>query len=62
MIGGIAGTFVGGALGISVALGMTATPLIGLIALGAVFGGFAGAYGGMWLAGQLANRGRPAGG
>ena len=60
VVAGIAGTFLGGALGISLALGMTATPLIGLIALGAVFGGFAGAYGGVWLAGQLTKRGRSA--
>jgi hypothetical protein len=57
VVGGIAGTFVGGAVGISLAVGTTATPLMGLVALGAVFGGFAGAYGGVWLAGQLTSRG-----
>jgi hypothetical protein len=61
VVGGIAGTFVGGAAGISLAVGMTATPLMGLVALGAVFGGFAGAYGGIWLAGLLADRGGTAG-
>ena len=39
VVGGIAGTFIGGAIGIGFTLGLTATPLIGLIALGAVFGG-----------------------
>jgi hypothetical protein len=60
VVGGILGTFVGGALGISLALGTTSTPLIGLVALGAVFGGLAGAYGGAWLGGELAHRVRPA--
>ena len=57
--GGIAGTLIGCAIGIGFTLGLTATPLIGLIALGAVFGGFAGAYGGAWLAGAAADRVRP---
>ena len=52
VVGGITGTFIGGAIGIGFTLGLTATPLIGLIALGAVFGGLAGAYGGAWLAGR----------
>lgn len=59
-IGGILGTFVGAALGIGLALSLTTLPLIGLVALGAVFGGLAGAYGGVWLGGALAERVRPA--
>ena len=57
VVGGIAGTFIGGAVGISLAVGMTAVPLMGLVALGAVFGGFAGAYAGIWIAGLLTDRG-----
>ena len=52
-VGGIAGIFIGGALGISFAVGLTPTPVIGLIAFGAIFGGFGGAYAGSWLAGLL---------
>ena len=52
-IGGIAGIFIGGALGISFAVGLTPTPVIGLIAFGAIFGGFGGAYAGSWLAGLV---------
>jgi hypothetical protein len=59
VVGGIAGTLIGCAIGIGFTLGLTATPLIGLIALGAVFGGLAGAYGGAWLAGAAADRVRP---
>jgi hypothetical protein len=59
VLGGIAGTIIGGAIGIGFTLGLTATPLIGLITLGAVFGGLAGAYGGAWLAGAAADRVRP---
>jgi hypothetical protein len=47
---GLAGILVGGALGIGLASSLTAVPVIGLIALGAVFGGLLGAYGGSWLA------------
>ena len=61
VVGGIAGTCIGAAIGIGFTLGLTATPLIGLIALGAVFGGLAGAYGGAWLAGTAADRVRPPG-
>ena len=57
VVSGIAGTFIGGAVGISLAVGMTAVPLMGLVALGAVFGGFAGAYAGIWIAGLLTDRG-----
>lgn len=49
-IGGCVGVLVGGAIGIQVAVSMTTIPVIGLIALGAVFGGLAGAYGGAWVA------------
>ena len=59
VVGGIAGNFIGGAIGIGFTAGLTPTPLIGLIALGAVFGGFGGAYGGGWLAGAAADRVRP---
>ncbi len=57
VVGGIGGTLIGGAVGISLAVGMTAVPLMGLVALGAVFGGFAGAYAGIWIAGLLTDRG-----
>ena len=40
-IAGLAGILVGGALGIQLAVSMTPVPVIGLIALGAVFGGAA---------------------
>jgi hypothetical protein len=46
---GLAGIFVGGAIGIQLAVSMTPVPLIGLIALGAVFGGLLGAYAGSWV-------------
>jgi hypothetical protein len=58
-IGGIAGILVGGAVGIWFAVGLTPTPVIGLIAFGAVFGGLGGAYGGSWLAGRLMDEVRP---
>jgi hypothetical protein len=58
-IGAIAGIFIGGALGISFAVGLTPTPVIGLIAFGAIFGGFGGAYAGSWLAGLLLDAVRP---
>jgi hypothetical protein len=48
-IAGLAGILVGGALGIQLAVSLTPVPVIGLIALGAVFGGLFGAYAGSWL-------------
>jgi hypothetical protein len=54
-IAGLAGIIVGGALGIQLAVSMTPVPLIGLIALGAVFGGLLGAYGGSWIARSVAD-------
>jgi len=54
--GGLAGTFVGAGLGITAALGITGPSIIGMIALGAVFGGLLGAYGGTRLARGLADR------
>ena len=48
-IAGLAGILVGGALGIQLAVSLTPVPVIGLIALGAVFGGLLGAYAGSWL-------------
>ena len=49
VVAGIAGTFLGGVAGIAVALSVTGPTLVGTIALGAVFGGLAGAYAGSWL-------------
>jgi hypothetical protein len=54
-IAGLAGILVGGALGIQLAVSMTPLPLIGLIALGAVFGGLFGAYAGSWIARSIAD-------
>ena len=48
-IAGLAGILIGGALGIQLAVSLTPVPVIGLIALGAVFGGLLGAYAGSWL-------------
>jgi hypothetical protein len=45
---GLAGILIGGALGIQLAISLTPVPVIGLIALGAVFGGLLGAYAGTW--------------
>jgi hypothetical protein len=42
----VLGTILGGALGVSLTVGLTPIPLIGLIALGAVFGGLGGLYAG----------------
>jgi len=50
VVGGL-GMLVGGALGIEVAVSLTPVPVIGLIALGAVFGGLLGGYAGSWLVG-----------
>lgn len=59
-----AGLLAGGAAGIEVALSMTPVPLIGLIFLGAVFGGLFGAYAGAWVgrsvADEVSRRRRPA--
>ena len=46
---GFVGILVGGALGIGFASSLTALPVMGLIALGAVFGALFGAYAGSWL-------------
>ncbi len=57
--GGGIGVLVGAALGIAVGIALTGPTLIGTIALGAVFGGLAGAYGGAWLARAVVDRLRP---
>jgi hypothetical protein len=49
-VAGILGVIVGGAAGVAVAVSLTSVPVIGLIELGAVFGGMLGAYGGTRLA------------
>jgi hypothetical protein len=54
-VAGMAGILVGGALGIQLAVSLTRVPVIGLIALGAVFGGLFGAYAGSWLARAIAD-------
>ncbi len=54
-LGGLAGILVGGALGIQLAVSLTPVPLIGLIALGAVFGGLLGTYAGTWVVRLLAD-------
>jgi hypothetical protein len=60
-VAGLAGILLGGAVGIAFASSLTAVPVIGLISLGAVFGGLLGAYAGSWLvrvvADELAARG-----
>ncbi len=56
VVAGVAGTLLGGAAGIAVALSLTGPTLVGTIALGAVFGGLAGAYGGTWLVRVAAER------
>ncbi len=66
VLAGLVGVLVGGAIGIEVAVSLTAVPLIGLIALGAVFGGLLGGYAGSWAAGLVAEeigrrRGTPGG-
>jgi hypothetical protein len=53
LVGGLVGLFVGGALGIQLAVSLTSIPVIGLIALGAVFGALLGAYAGSWAARSL---------
>ncbi len=53
---GIVGMFLGGVAGITLALSLTGPTLVGTIALGAVFGGLAGAYGGSWLVRVVAER------
>lgn len=52
---GSLGMLVGGAIGIQVALWLTPVPVIGLIALGAVFGALLGAYAGSWASGSAAD-------
>jgi hypothetical protein len=53
LVGGLVGLFVGGALGIQLAVSLTPVPVIGLIALGAVFGALLGAYAGSWASRSL---------
>jgi hypothetical protein len=53
LVGGLVGLFVGGALGIQLAVSLTSIPVIGLIALGAVFGALLGAYAGSWAVRSL---------
>jgi hypothetical protein len=53
---GIVGVVIGGAMGIVVAEAITGPMLVGAIALGAVFGGLLGAYGGSWVARMAADR------
>jgi hypothetical protein len=48
VLAGVAGTLIGGALGVNVALSLTGPTLVGAIALFAVFGGLLGAYAGAW--------------
>jgi hypothetical protein len=60
LVSGGAGVLVGGALGISLAISVTGPTLVGAIALGAVFGGLAGAYGGSWAGRTLVDRVRGA--
>jgi hypothetical protein len=54
-VAGLVGILVGGALGIELAISLTPVPVIGLIALGAIFGGLLGAYAGSWLIRVAAN-------
>jgi hypothetical protein len=66
VVAGLVGVLLGGAIGIQVAVSLTPVPVIGLIALGAVFGALLGAYAGSWASGQVADvierrRGRPGG-
>jgi hypothetical protein len=54
-VAGFLGLVVGGAVGVAVAASLTAVPVIGLIALAAVFGALLGAYAGSWLARSVAD-------
>ena len=56
VVAGVAGTLLGGVAGIALALSLTGPTLVGTIALGAVFGGLAGAYAGTWLVRVAAER------
>ena len=47
-VAAIAGTILGGAVGILVGLALTGPLIVGTLAFGAVFGGLFGAYGGAW--------------
>jgi hypothetical protein len=58
-VAGFAGILVGGALGVIVTVPMTPVPVIGLIALGAVFGGLLGAYAASWAFARVADRVSP---
>jgi hypothetical protein len=55
VVAGTLGMLVGGAIGIQVAVWLTPVPVIGLIALGAVFGALLGAYAGSWASGIAAD-------
>ena len=48
-VAGFVGILVGGAVGIAFAASVSAVPIMGLISLGAIFGGLLGAYAGSWL-------------
>jgi hypothetical protein len=56
VVGGIAGTFLGGVAGIEAVLAITGPMIVGAIALGAVFGGLVGAYAGSWAARLVLDR------
>jgi hypothetical protein len=56
VLAALAGVLLGGIAGVAVALALTGPTLVGTIALGAVFGGLLGAYGGSWAARTLAER------
>jgi hypothetical protein len=55
VLGGLLGILVGGAVGIELAVSLTPVPVIGLIALGAVFGALVGAYAAAWVVGAVAD-------
>ena len=55
VIAGFVGILVGGAIGIAFAASVSAVPIMGLISLGAIFGGLLGAYAGAWLARMVAD-------
>jgi hypothetical protein len=54
--GGILGVVVGAALGIQGAIALTGPMIVGAIALGAIFGGLLGAYGGAWIGRTVVDR------
>jgi hypothetical protein len=56
VVAGLLGVLLGGAAGVAAALALTGPTLVGTIAIGAVFGGLLGAYGGAWVVRALAGR------